>query len=186
MTAASGTWHRKLSGNLTTATAAERFGMYYWLNGWFVRRFDFNEATAWETDYRPRRWAATRMRGPTRSISPSMSATARRTFTFDNVNHNDKWLTSANDCDTSWGDNDNEWLALTSCQVLSGSGLGSMAQCMNRQHLILGFVSNADAHNNWWRRRGSPLWPLHALWLQHDAVLVQRLRHCTARAHHRV
>src|SRR5690349_15715586 len=39
------------AGNLTTATAAERYGMQYWLNGWFVTRFNYNEATAWDNDF---------------------------------------------------------------------------------------------------------------------------------------
>lgn len=139
------------AGNLTTATAAERYGMYYWLNGWFVRRFDFNEALSWETDYK-RAALGGNENAWTDSVDLSfyVGHGSPGTFTFDNASHNDAWLSSANDCDTSWGDNDNEWLALTSCQVLSGTGLGNMAQCMNRQHLILGFVSNASAHNNWW------------------------------------
>ncbi len=139
------------AGNLTAATAAERYGMYYWLNGWFVRKFNFNEATSWETDYK-RAALGGNENNWTDSVDLSfyVGHGSPGTFTFDNINHNDKWLSSPNDCNASWGDNDNEWLALTSCQVLAGSGLGSMAQCMNRQHLILGFVSNASAHNNWW------------------------------------
>ena len=139
------------AGNLTTATAAERYGMYYWLNGWFTRRFDYNEATTWETDYK-----GSTLGGSDDSYTDAVDLAfyvghgSPGTFTFFNSAHNDAWLSSPNDCNTSWGNNDNEWLALTSCQVLSGSGLGSMAQCMNRQHLILGFVSNASAHNNWW------------------------------------
>src|SRR4051794_1017619 len=39
------------AGNLTTATAAERYGMQVWLNGWFVTRFNYNEATAWDNDF---------------------------------------------------------------------------------------------------------------------------------------
>lgn len=139
------------AGNLTTATAAERYGMWYWLNGWFVRRYSFNEATSWETDYK-RAALGGNENAWTDSVDLSfyVGHGSPGTFTFDNVNHNDKWLSTPDDCNTSWGDNDNEWLALTSCQVLSGTGLGSMAQCMNKQHLILGFVSNASAHNNWW------------------------------------
>ncbi len=139
------------AGNLTTATAAERYGMYYWLNGWFIRRFDYNEATAWETDYkRAALGGSENFYTDAVDLAFYVGHGSPGTFTFDNGSHNDAWLSSANDCNASWGDNDNEWLALTSCQVLSGSGLGNMAQCMNRQHLILGFVSNASAHNNWW------------------------------------
>ena len=139
------------AGNLTQATAAERYGMWYWLNGWFTRRYSYNEASAWERDFK-----RTALGGTESSYLDSVDLQfyvghgAPGLFTFDNANWTDGTLQAPGDCNTAWGDGDNEWLALTSCQVLADSAIGSMAQCMNRQHLILGFVTNASAHNNYW------------------------------------
>lgn len=139
------------AGNLTQATAAERYGMWYWLNGWFTQRYSYNEASAWERDFK-----RAALGGTENSYIDSVDLQfyvghgAPGLFTFDNANWTDSTLQAPGDCNTAWGDGDNEWLALTSCQVLADSALGSMAQCMNRQHLILGFVTNASAHNNYW------------------------------------
>lgn len=139
------------AGNLTQATAAERYGMWYWLNGWFTQRYSYNEASAWERDFK-----RSALGGTENSYIDSVDLQfyvghgAPGLFTFDNANWTDSTLQAPGDCNTAWGDGDNEWLALTSCQVLADSALGSMAQCMNRQHLILGFVTNASAHNNYW------------------------------------
>lgn len=65
-------------------------------------------------------------------------------FIFDDVAHGGAYLTP-NDCYRSWGDGDNDWLALTSCNVLEDSCLGPWANCMYGQHLILGFKSTAYA-----------------------------------------
>lgn len=136
------------AGNLTQATAAERYGMWYWLNGWFNRNYSFGESTAWEEDFKLHS-----LGGKNNYYIDSVDLQfyvghgAPGRFTFDNSSHDDSTLLAPNDCLDAWGDGDNEWLALTSCQVLSGSGLGKMAQCMNGQHLILGFVTNASAHN---------------------------------------
>ncbi|MGL4650758.1 MAG: DUF6345 domain-containing protein, partial [Caldilineaceae bacterium] len=137
------------AGNLPAATAAERAGMWFWLNGWFVRRFNYNEALAWEEDFK-----RAALGGTENNYLDSVDLMfyvghgSPGQFTFDNASHDDSALSSSNDCDTAWGDRDNEWLALTSCQVLADSALGNLAQCMNKQHLILGFVTNASAHNN--------------------------------------
>lgn len=139
------------AGNLTQATAAERYGMWYWLNGWFTRRYSYNEASAWERDFK-----RSALGGTENSYLDSVDLQfyvghgSPGLFTFDNASWTDGTLQAPGDCNTAWGDGDNEWLALTSCQVLADSALGSMAQCMNRQHLILGFVTNASAHNNYW------------------------------------
>ena len=149
-----GTWELGVhgsAGNLTTATAAERYGMYVWLNGWFIRRYNWNEATAWEEDFKRSALGGTENSWiDTVDLQFYVGHGSPGRFTFDNNDHDDGALDAANDCNTAWGDGDNEWLALTSCQVLANDGLGKMAQCMNRQHLILGFVSNAAAHNNYW------------------------------------
>ena len=68
-------------------------------------------------------------------------------FTFANANFDDGSLVP-NDCYRSWGDKDNDWLALTSCQVLADSNLSNWAACMNGQRLIMGFVTNASAYNS--------------------------------------
>lgn len=147
-----GSWEVGLhgsAGNLTTATAAERAGMRYWLDNWFVTRYNFNEATAWERDFK-----RAALGGTENSYIDSVDLQfyvghgAPGLFTFDNASYSDSTLSASNDCNTTWGDGDNEWLALTSCQVLADSAIGQMAQCMNRQHLILGFVTNASAHNS--------------------------------------
>lgn len=139
------------AGDLPTATAAERYGMWVWLNGWFVRRYSYDESTAWEEDFK-----RSVLGGTENSYIDSVDLQfyvghgSPGRFTFANTSHDDSTLLASNDCNTTWGDGDNEWLALTSCQVLADSGLGAMAQCMNRQHLILGFVTNASAHNYYW------------------------------------
>jgi hypothetical protein len=139
------------AGNLTAATAAERAGMQSWLNGWFTTRFVFSEGSSWEEDFkRSSRGGTENSWLDSVDLMFYVGHGSPGLFTFDNASHDDGTLNSSIDCDTSWGDNDNEWLALTSCQVLADSGLGGMAQCMNRQHLILGFVTNASAHNNYW------------------------------------
>jgi hypothetical protein len=74
-------------------------------------------------------------------------------FTFCNTAHDDKWLTTS-DCYRSWGNGDNEWVALTSCQVLADSQLANWARCMYGTHLILGFKTNARAHMDYWKTQG--------------------------------
>ena len=136
------------AGDLTTATAAERAGMWDKLNGWFVRRYSYNETWAWEEDFK-----RASLGGTENSYIDSVDlqfyvghgSPAR--ITFADTTHDDNAMVAPGDCNTTWGDGDNEWLALTSCQVLADAGVGPMAQCMNRQHLILGFVTNASAHN---------------------------------------
>ena len=136
------------AGNLTTATAAERQGMWHWLNGWYVLRYSYNETWAWEEDFKRGALGGTENSYiDTVDLQFYVGHGAPGLFTFDNATHDDGTLQSPGDCNTAWGDGDNEWLALTSCQVLADAALGNLAQCMNRQHLILGFVTNASAHN---------------------------------------
>ncbi|MFM7581700.1 MAG: DUF6345 domain-containing protein, partial [Caldilinea sp.] len=136
------------AGDLTTATAAERAGMWNKLNGWFVRNYSYAEAGAWEEDFK-----RADLGGTENSYIDSVDLQfyvghgAPALFTFATNNRDDGSLQAPGDCNATWGDGDNEWLALTSCQVLADAGIGPMAQCMNRQHLILGFVTNASAHN---------------------------------------
>lgn len=139
------------AGNLTQATAAERYGMQTWLNGWFVTRYNYNENSAWEEDFKKASLGGTENNYiDSVDLQFYVGHGSPGRFTFDNASHDDGAMDSPTDCNTTWGDGDNEWLALTSCQVLADSAIGNMAQCMNRQHLILGFVTNASAHNNYW------------------------------------
>ncbi len=139
------------AGNLTQATAAERAGMKYWLNGWFVTRYNFNENSAWEEDFKKASLGGKEHNYiDTVDLQFYVGHGSPGRFTFDNASHDDSTLVAPTDCSNSWGDGDNEWLALTSCQVLADSAVSKMKQCMNRQHLILGFVTNASAHNNYW------------------------------------
>lgn len=136
------------AGDLTAATAAERAGMNH-LTGasnW-VLNYSYNESSAWERDFKR---AAL---GGTESwyidnvdLQFYVGHGWPGGFTFANANYDDGSLVS-NDCYRSWGDKDNEWLALTSCQVLADSNLSNWAACMNGQHLIMGFVTNASAYN---------------------------------------
>lgn len=138
------------AGNLTAATAAERAGMGYWLSpasNWDWK-YSYAEASAWEEDFK-----RAALGGTENSYIDSVDLQfyvghgSPGGFTFDNNTHDDGTLTP-NDCNRAWGDNDNEWLALTSCQVLGDSNIGNWAACMNGQHLIMGFVTNASAYNN--------------------------------------
>lgn len=149
-----GQWEMGLegtAGNLPQATAAERYGLRYWLEGWFATRFNFNEATSWEEDFKRAAMGGTEniwLDSVDLGFYVGHGSAGR--ITFDNASHDDGAMDAWGDCYASWGDNDNEWLAITSCQVLSNPGVAPMAYCMNRQHLILGFVTNASAHNNFW------------------------------------
>ena len=138
------------AGNLTAATAAERAGMSFWISpasNW-VKRYSFAESSAWEEDFK-----RSALGGTENSYIDGVDLQfyvghgSPGGFTFDNNTHDDGTLTP-NDCNRAWGNNDNEWLALTSCQVLADSNLANWAACMDGQHLILGFVTNASAYNN--------------------------------------
>lgn len=140
------------AGNLTAATAAERYGMRYWLEGlsnWQVN-YDYNETWAWEEDFKRQD-----LGGTNESYLDSVDLAFYvghgypYGFTFDNASHDDSTL-SANDCQGAWGNKDNDWVALTSCQVLADANLSGWAQCLNGTHLIMGFVTNANAYNWFW------------------------------------
>lgn len=138
------------AGDLTAATAAERAGMNFWLSpasNW-VTRYNYGESSAWEEDFKRHD-----LGGTNGSYIDSVDLQfyvghgSPGSFTFFNSSHDDGNLTPA-DCYRAWGDTDNEWLALTSCQVLADSNLGNWAACMYGQHLIMGFVTNASAYSN--------------------------------------
>ncbi|RIK42409.1 MAG: hypothetical protein DCC55_08910 [Chloroflexi bacterium] len=154
------------AGDLPAATAAERTGMAFWLAplpNWTLR-YSFNEATAWERDFKLHSLGGTNNYYiDAVDLQFYVGHGFHSGFTFANPNFNDSTL-SPSDCLGAWGDGDNEWLALTSCQIMRASfdnipsqnifpnasipSLNRWARCMNGQHLILGFVTNASAYNS--------------------------------------
>jgi hypothetical protein len=164
-----GPWELGVHGSaadLPGATAAERSGMTFWLSGlpnWTVR-YVYGEASAWEEDFKLHSLGGTNdYYIDSVDLQFYVGHGWHSGFTFANGTHDDPWLTYP-DCAGAWGNNDNEWLALTSCQVLRASfdyvpsqgiypdasipNLNRWAACMDGQHLILGFVTNASAYNN--------------------------------------
>ena len=154
------------AGDLPAATAAERAGMAFWLSplpNWTLR-YSFNEASAWERDFKRHDLGGTNNYYiDAVDLQFYVGHGFHSGFTFANPNFNDSTL-SPSDCAGAWGDGDNEWFALTSCQVMRASfdnipsqnifpnagipSLNRWASCMNGQHLILGFVTNASAYNS--------------------------------------
>ncbi len=111
--------------------------------GW-NRRYLYNNQLSWEEDFKRSSAGGTENSYlDTVDLAFYIGHGSPWGFTFD-VNHDDSTL-SSNDCSGAWGDGDNEWVALTSCQVLSNPNLGGWANCMNGTHQILGFVTNAYA-----------------------------------------
>jgi len=136
------------AGDLTSATAAERAGMNY-LSGasnW-VLNYSYNESSAWERDFKRSALGGTESYYIDNvDLQFYVGHGWPGGFTFANASYDDGSLVP-NDCYRSWGDKDNDWLALTSCQVLADSNLSNWAACMNGQRLIMGFVTNASAYN---------------------------------------
>lgn len=63
--------------------------------------------------------------------------------------HTDNHLVP-NDCYQSWGDRDNEWMAFGTCLTLTDRR--GWANCLNGQHLILGYITvsyDADEGGEW-------------------------------------
>jgi len=122
--------------------------------GW-QSRFNYGNAWAWETDFK-----STALGGhenlylDTVDLMFYVGHGNKGYFTFVDQTHNDGSLSTngTNECSRAWGDGDNEWVALTSCQVL-GDGpaadpqqyIRQFSQCFNGTHLILGFKTNAAA-----------------------------------------
>ena len=136
-------------GNLAGYASGEATALFNRLKscGW-TGRFNYSTALAWEEDFK-------RLAGPgggkehlyldTVDLMFYIGHGSTGGFTFDNW-HDDTVLTPS-DCNRSWGDGDNDWVALTSCQVLGDANLWPWSQCMNGGHLILGFQTNANANN---------------------------------------
>lgn len=114
-----------------------------------TRRFSWTGANAWERDFK----------------SPGDSTYIDNTditfyvghgygggFTFEDDTHDDDRLTDT-DADGDWGDNDLEWLALYSCQVLRDEFGGESyfdrwLDEFDGLHLLLGFHTNAYVRQN--------------------------------------
>lgn len=117
------------------------------VSGGWVNRYIYNDTWAWEEDFK-RQGASgggkEHLYVDTVDLQFYVGHGSPSSFTFANTSHDDKWLTSS-DCYRSWGDGDNDWVALTSCQVLGDSNLSGWARCFKGTHLILGFKTNAAA-----------------------------------------
>jgi hypothetical protein len=111
--------------------------------GW-VSRFLYCGGNAWEEDFK-RAGAGGNEHNylDTVDLMFYVGHGSPSSFTFDS-NHDDAWLTP-NDCNYAWGNGDNEWVGLTSCQVLADSNRSQWAACMAGTHQILGFITNAAA-----------------------------------------
>jgi hypothetical protein len=111
--------------------------------GW-VSRYLWCGGNAWEEDFKKASRGGNEQNYlDTVDLAFYVGHGSTGSFTFDS-NVDDHDLTPA-DCNRAWGDGDNEWVGLTSCQVLSNPNLANWAACMYGNHLILGFVSNAAA-----------------------------------------
>jgi len=149
--------HSGCGGSLTAHAYHEAWGVWYQLGncGW-NRRYLYNKYWAWEEDFkRAARGGKEHLFLDTVDLQFYVGHGGPGAFTFWNTAHDDKWLTPS-DCYRSWGNGDNEWVALTSCQVLGGSmsQLRAWANCMYGTHLILGFQTNAAARYPYYRTQG--------------------------------
>jgi len=149
--------HAAAGGSLTNHAYHEAWGVWYQLGtcGW-NRRYLYNKYWAWEEDFkRAALGGKEHLFLDTVDLQFYVGHGGPGTFTFWNTAHDDKWLTP-NDCYRSWGNGDNEWVALTSCQVLGGSmsQLRAWANCMYGTHLILGFQTNAAARYPYYNTQG--------------------------------
>ena len=136
----------------TEASTQEGWGLYKKLTDWcgwgsnnWRGRYRYGNTYAWEEDFkRSALGGKEHIYLDTVDLQFYVGHGGPSSFTFCDTSHDDKWLTP-NDCYRSWGDNDNEWVALTSCKVLADSHLANWARCMKGTHLILGFKTNAAA-----------------------------------------
>lgn len=150
-----GDWELGIHGsaaNMTQTTASERYGMTYWLaplSNWVVKH-NFNEITAWEEDFKRMSLGGTNnVYADAVDLEYYIGNGSPYGFTFANADHDDATL-GYDDCERAWGDQDNEWVALTSSNVLDDSKVHEWAQCFNGSHLILGFKTSAYASSNYW------------------------------------
>ena len=112
--------------------------------GW-NRRYLYNNSLSWEEDFKRANLGGTEnYYADSVDLAFYIGHGSPWGFTFDATTHDDSTL-SSNDCSGAWGDLDNEWVALTSCQVLGNANLNGWANCMNGSHQILGFITNAYA-----------------------------------------
>ncbi len=142
-------------GNLQQHAANEGWGLYKKLRscGW-IGRYRYAGWNSWEEEFkRSSRGGKEYRYVDTVDLAFYVGHGSPWSFTFDNPYHDDRWLTPS-DCYRSWGNNDNEWVALTSCQVLNYRNMHRWAKCMYGSHLILGFHTNASAHYYYSRSQG--------------------------------
>ena len=134
-------------GDLYSYAYSEASNLYSRLGscGW-NRRYLYGAGSAWEEDFKRSAAGGTESSYlDTVDLQFYVGHGSTGGFTFDPPYHDDSTLTPS-DCNRAWGDGDNEWVALTSCQVLSDPNLAAWAACFNGSHLIAGFVTNAAAY----------------------------------------
>jgi hypothetical protein len=147
--------HHSAAGWMNAHASAEGWALYSKLGscGW-DKRYRYGNKWAWEEDFKRSSRGGTEYRYlDTVDLQFYVGHGGPSGFTFANTSHDDAKLTPA-DCYRSWGNGDNEWVALTSCQVLDNENLSRWAKCMRGTHLILGFKTNAEAHLWPWSTQG--------------------------------
>jgi len=147
--------HAAAGGSLTAHAYHEAWGVSYKLGtcGW-NRRYVYNKYLAWEEDFkRAALGGKEHVYLDTVDLQFYVGHGGPSGFTFWNTCCDDYKLTT-NDCYRSWGNDDNEWVALTSCNVLADSNLAAWARCMRGTHLILGFKSTAYARYPYYNTQG--------------------------------
>lgn len=120
--------------------------------GW-VRRFAYGNDAAWETDWKG---ADKPGHGQENTYVDSVDLAYISThgwadgFLFGST-HDDHYLTTS-ECRLNWGDQDAEWVGLSSCLSMStDASRRNWAWCMNGLHLIMGFETTmADVNHGDW------------------------------------
>jgi len=133
----------------------EAWGTCYALRscGW-TQRYLYNKSYAWEEDFkRAALGGKEHLYLDTVDLQFYVGHGGPGGFTFWNSCCDDCCLTP-NDCYRSWGNGDNEWVALTSCSVLADSNVVAWSRCMYGTHLILGFKTTAYARYPYYNTQG--------------------------------
>jgi len=151
------TCHAAAGGSLTNHAYHEAWGTCTVLDNCnWIKRHIWNKYYAWEQDFkRAARGGTENSNLDEVDLQFYVGHGNPGTFTFWNDNHDDCCLVP-DDCYRSWGDRDNEYVALTSCSVLGGttSQLRAWANCGLGTHLILGFKTGAAARYPYYRTTG--------------------------------
>ena len=149
--------HAAAGGSLTNHAWHEAWGTCKVLDNCnWINRYIYNKYLSWERDFKRAALGGTENNYLDQvDLQFYVGHGNPGTFTFWNDNYNDCCLRPP-DCYRSWGDIDNEYVALTSCSVLGGntSQLRAWANCGLGTHLILGFKTGAAARYPYYRTTG--------------------------------